>query len=94
MFEWKLLYGLPSELMMSVNLWNSKYPHIINSSVACLYTRVQYFSSPIFMTVNILVNKLDNCFVLHLLEQAIKRCFTGDLAIPCRHQTAQYQGNS
>ena len=23
MFEWKLLYGLPSDLMMTVNLWNS-----------------------------------------------------------------------
>ena len=23
MFEWKLFYGLPSELMMTVNLWNS-----------------------------------------------------------------------
>ena len=23
MFEWKLLYGLQSELMMTVNLWNS-----------------------------------------------------------------------
>ena len=21
--EWKLLYGLPSDLMMTVNLWNS-----------------------------------------------------------------------
>ena len=31
------------------------------------------------MTVRILVNKLDNCFVVHLLEPAIKRCFTGDL---------------
>ena len=27
------------------------------------------------MTVSILVNKLDNCFVVHLLEPAIKRCF-------------------
>ena len=31
------------------------------------------------MTVTILVNKLDHCFVVHLLEPAIKRCFTGDL---------------
>ena len=31
------------------------------------------------MTVSILVKKLDNCFVVHLLESAIKRCFTGDL---------------
>ena len=32
-----------------------------------------------FSTVSILVNKLDNGFVVHLLEPAIKRCFTGDL---------------
>ena len=31
------------------------------------------------MTVRILVNKLDNCFVIHLLEPAMKRCLTGDL---------------
>ena len=24
MFEWKLLYGLPSELIMTVNVWNCK----------------------------------------------------------------------
>ena len=23
MFEWKLLYGLPSDLKMTINLWNS-----------------------------------------------------------------------
>ena len=40
---------------------------------------LQYFSSPVFMTVSILVNKLDKSFVVHLLEPAIKRCFTGDL---------------
>ena len=40
---------------------------------------LQYFSSPVFMTVSILVNNLDNSFVVHLLEPAIKRCFTGDL---------------
>ena len=40
---------------------------------------LQYVSSPVFMTVCILVNKLDNCFVVHLLELAMKRCFTGDL---------------
>ena len=39
----------------------------------------QYFSGPVFTTVSILVNKLDNCFVVHLLEPAMKRCFTGDL---------------
>ena len=26
------------------------------------------FSSPVFITVSILVNKLDNCFVVHLLK--------------------------
>ena len=39
----------------------------------------QYFSSPVFMTESILVNKMDNCLVVHLLEPAMKRCFTGDL---------------
>ena len=32
-----------------------------------------------FMIVCILAKKLDNCFVVHLLEPAMKRCFTGDL---------------
>ena len=36
------------------------------------------------MTVSILVNKLDNCFVEHLLEPAMKRCFTGGL---CRFKS-------
>ena len=59
-----------------------------------LYTTI--FASPVFMTVSILVNKLDNCFVVHLLEPAMKRCFTGDL---CNlgssiGQTAQYQETS
>ena len=40
-----------------------------------IYILYQYFSSPVFMTVSILVNKLDNCFVVHLLEPAMKRCF-------------------
>ena len=40
---------------------------------------LQYFSSLVFMTVSILVNKLDNCFVIPLAEPAMKRCFTGDL---------------
>ena len=31
------------------------------------------------MTVSILVNKLDNRFVVHLPEPAMKQCFTGDL---------------
>ena len=64
---------------------------------------LQYFSSPVFMTVSILVNKLNNSFVVHLLEPAMKRCFTGDLCslgsnigqvISCRHQTAHYQETS
>ena len=45
--------------------------------MADLYTTI--FSSPVFITVSILVNKLDNSFVIDLLEPAIKRCFTGDL---------------
>ena len=52
--------------------------HILLTSVWLVFT-IQYFSSPVFMTVSILVNKLDNCFVVHLLEPAMKRCFTGDL---------------
>ena len=47
------------------------------------------------MTVSILVNKLENCFVVYLLEPAMKRCFTEDLyslgsnvgrVISCCHQ--------
>ena len=30
----------PSDLKMTVNLWNSKYPHIINSSMAGFYTTI------------------------------------------------------
>ena len=30
------------------------------------------------MTISILVNKLDNYFVVHFLEPAMKGCFTGD----------------
>ena len=48
------------------------------------------------MTVSILVNKLENSFVAHLLEPVMKRCFTtswgsniGEV-ISCRYQTAQY----
>ena len=64
---------------------------------------LQYFSSPGFITVSILANKLDNCFVLHLLEPAIKQCFTGDLCslgsnigkvISGHRQAVQYQGTS
>ena len=50
--------------------------HILLTPVWLVLT-LQYFSSPVFMTVSILVNKLDNSFVVHL--PAIKRCFTGDL---------------
>ena len=55
------------------------------------------------MTVSILVNKLDNSLVVHLLELAIKQCFTGDLCslgvnkgkvISCHRQTVQYQETS
>ena len=52
--------------------------HILLTPVRLAFI-LQYVSSPVFMTVSILVNKLDNCFVVHLLEPAIKRCFTGDL---------------
>ena len=45
----------------------------------CHVFTLQYFSGPVFMTVSILVNKLDNCFVVHALEPEMKRCFTGDL---------------
>ena len=73
--------------------------HILLTPVwlACI---LQYFSSPVFMTVSILVNKLDNSFVVHLLEPAMKPCFTEDLCslgsnigkvISCHHQAAQYQ---
>ena len=75
---------------MKVALWTLKWPnddskfveflsiHILLTPVLLVFI-LQYFSSPVFMTVRILVNKLDNCFVVHLLEPAIKRCFTGDL---------------
>ena len=61
------------------------------------------FSSPVYIAVSILVNKLDNCFVAHLMELAMKRSFTGDLCslgsnigkvISCPLQTAQYQETS
>ena len=52
------LCGLPSDLMMTVNYGILKYPHIINS--VWLVLILQYFSSPVFMIVSILVNKLDN----------------------------------
>ena len=79
-----------SNVWMEVALWTPKWPNDDNKfveflSIHILLTPVwpililQYFSSPVFMTVSILVNKLDNSFVVHLLEPAIKRCFTGDL---------------
>ena len=52
--------------------------HILLTPVWLVFT-LQYFSSPVFMTVSILVNKLDSCFAVHLLESAMERCFTGDL---------------
>ena len=99
---------------MEVTLWTPKSPnddskfveflsiHIVLTPVWLVFI-LQYFSCPVFMTVSILVNKLDNCFVVHLLEPAMKRCFTGDLCslgstigkvISCHHQTAQYQETS
>ena len=75
---------------MEVALWTPKWPnddskfveflsiHILLTPVLLVFI-LQYFSSPVFITVRILVNKLDNCFVVHLLEPAIKRCSTGDL---------------
>ena len=50
------------------------------------------------MAVSILVKKLDNCFVVHLQEPEIERCFTGDLCswgsnigkiISCHRRTVQ-----
>ena len=101
MVEWKLLCGL-HDSMMTVSLWKFLSIHILLTPVWLVFI-LQYFSGPVFMTVSILVNKLDNCFVVHLLEPAKKRCFTGDLCslgsnigkvIFCRHQTAQYQETS
>ena len=75
---------------MEVALWTPKCPNDDSKfveflSIHRLFTPVwlvfilQYFSGPVFMTVSFLVTKLDNCFVVHLLEPAMKRCFTGDL---------------
>ena len=81
MFERKVLYGLPLQGKWPNN--NSKFVEFL--SVHTLLTPVwlvfilQYFSGTVFMTESILVNKLDNCFVVHLLEPAIKQRFTGDL---------------
>ena len=60
--------------------------HILLTPVWLVFT-LQYSSSPVFMTVNILVNKLDNCFVVHLLEPAMKWCFSGDLCSLRVHYT-------
>ena len=54
------------------------------------------------MTVSILVSKLDNSFAVHLLEPAMKRCFTGDLCsmrsnigkVTSCYQTDQWQKKS
>ena len=40
-------------------------------------TDIQYFSGPVFMTVSILVNNLNKCFVEHLLEPAMKAVYIG-----------------
>ena len=76
-----------SNVWMEVALWTPNWPnddskfveflsiHILLTPV-WLVLILQYFSSPVFMTVSILVNKLDNSFVVHLLEPAIKRCNT------------------
>ena len=53
MFEWKLLYGLQSDLMMTVNLWNSSI--LILLTPVWLVLMLQYFSNPVFMTESILV---------------------------------------
>ena len=45
-----------------------RYSLIIKSLVFIL----QYFPSPVFMTVSIVVNKLDNCSVVQLLVSAVK----------------------
>ena len=78
--------------------------HLLLTPVLLVFI-LQYFSGPVFMTVSILVNKIDNCFVVHLLEPAMKRCFTGDscslgvntgevIFCPRPHQTTQYQETS
>ena len=48
--------------------------HILLTPVWLVFI-LQYFSSPVAMTVSILVTKLDNCLVVHLLEPAMKKCF-------------------
>ena len=57
------------EVSECVILWNS-----LVSSVASLYTAIFFWSS--LMTISILVNKLDYCFVVDLLEPAMKWRFT------------------
>ena len=73
--------------------------HILLTQVWLVFI-LQHVSSPVFMTASILVNKLDNCFVVHLLEPAMKRCFTRALCslgsnigklISCHRQAVQYQ---
>ena len=52
------------------------YPHVLyysfiegeRLSSLWLVFILQYFTGPVFMTVSILVDKLDNCFAVHLLE--------------------------
>ena len=77
-----------SSAWMKVALWTPKWPnddskfveflsiHILLTPVWLVFM-LQYFSSPVFMAVSILVNKLDNCFAVHLVELAMTPCFTG-----------------
>ena len=74
----EVLYGLPSGGNDDSKFVEFLTIHILLAPVRLVFI-LQYFSSPVFMTVSILVNKLDNCFVVHLLEPAMKRCFTRDL---------------
>ena len=49
MFEWKLLYGLLTDPMMTVNLWSSYNPHIITP--LWLVFILQYSSRPHQLTL-------------------------------------------
>ena len=76
--------------------------HILLTPVGLVFI-LEYFASPVSITVSILVNKLDNCFIVHLLEPEIKQCFSRDLCslgsnigkvISCHRQRVKYQGTS
>ena len=68
MFEWNLLYRLPSEQKMTVNLL----------ILVWLAFMLPHFSAPVLLTVRILFIKLGNYFVVHLLEPSVKQCFIGN----------------